>query len=75
MGKVNNGAIQAIFRKITDNGTSWLLIILANDGWAITRNGERVVIGANNGPSIGFGVRKYLSLTTAAIPQLQGAGV
>lgn len=75
MGKVNNGAKQAIFRTITDDGTSWLLIILSNDGWAITRNGERVVIGANNSPSIDFGVRKYMSLTTAAIPQFQGAGV
>lgn len=73
MVKVNNGPMQAIFRTISDDGTCWLFVVLSDDGWAITRNGERVAVGASTSTSIGFGVRKYLSLTTAAKPQLQAA--
>ncbi len=69
MVRTNNGAARTIFRKISDDGTCWLFVVLADDGWAITRNGERVAVGRNNSTSINFGVRKYMSLTTVTTPQ------
>ena len=68
-----NNAMQALFRSISNDGTSWLFAIRENDEWAITRNGERFAGGACNRMSVDFGIRQYLSLSTA-VPQLQTAG-
>jgi hypothetical protein len=54
---------QALFESTNDDGTYWLFIVLAHDGWAIARNGERVAGGPGTPASIRSGVRKYLSLT------------
>jgi hypothetical protein len=78
MANGKNGAMQALFRAISDDGTCWLFVVLSDDGWAITRNGDRVAVGANNGTSVNFGVRKFRALATAEVkargtmPQIVG---
>ena len=71
MSNGKNGAMQALFRAISDDGTCWLFVVLSDDGWAITRNGDRVVVGASNGASVNFGVRKFRTL---AAPELKARG-
>ena len=65
MSTGNNGAAQAMFRSMRD-GTCWLFVILSDHGWAITRDGQTVVVGTNYPASIRSGVQKYLSWTAQA---------
>jgi len=57
--------VNAIFQSISDDGADWLFVILADDRWAITRNGEQIEVGAGTGSSIAVGVRKFQLLTAA----------
>jgi len=78
MANGKNGALQALFRAISDDGTCWLFVVLSDDRWAITRNGDRVAVGANNDASVNFGVRKFRTLATDEVkarrtkPQIVG---
>ena len=56
---------QAVFQSISDDGADWLFVILADDRWAITRNGERIAVGTGTDASIAGGVLKFRQLTAA----------
>jgi len=62
VGKASR-ATQALFRSVSDDGTQWLFVVIADDGWAITRNGDQVAAGGTDLPSIDSGVRRFMSLT------------
>jgi hypothetical protein len=69
MGTDKNREEEALFESIGDDGTRWLFVALPDDRWAITRNGERVVVGAGNRASIDAGVRRFQSMAAAvALP-------
>jgi hypothetical protein len=65
MDSAKNHATHALFRKICDDGTDWLFLILQNDGWAITCDGERVATGTSTSASVNLGIQKYLSFTVS----------
>ena len=70
MGTDKNREEEGLFESISDDGTRWLFVVLSEDRWAITRNGERVVVGAGNRASIDAGVRRFLSM--AAVGAVAG---
>jgi hypothetical protein len=57
------GTVRELFESVSDEGTRWLFLILLNDGWAITRNGERVAVGTFDRPSLQAGVERFAALT------------
>ena len=61
--RAKDDAGQALFESVCDRGTRWLFIVLRDDRWAITRNGERVATGTNDRVSLQAGVEKFVSLT------------
>jgi hypothetical protein len=54
---------QPLFQSVGDDGTLWLFVCFSGDGWAITRNGERIESGTSNGRSLQSGVETFVSLT------------
>lgn len=62
---VNNAKCvgSGLFRSVSMDGAHWLLAILPNDGWAITRDGEPVAAGTARHASLDAGVRKFMALT------------
>jgi hypothetical protein len=66
MGTHKNSAAQALLKSIGDGGTEWLFVALS-DGWAITRDGKEVAVGASDWASVSVGVRQFESLT-ASVP-------
>ena len=69
----NNAERHALFRAIDDDGTRWLFVILGDDGWIITCNGEQLTAGTSDSASVDSGVTTYLACTKAAARQLQAA--
>ena len=63
----NKRAAQPLFQSVGDDGTLWLFVCFSNDGWAITRNGERAESGTSNRKSLDWGVDKFLSLTARGV--------
>lgn len=61
-----NGTSRELFESVSDDGTRWAFVILADDGWAITRNGQRVAAGTANRGSIHAGVEKFATVTRPA---------
>jgi hypothetical protein len=61
---VNTSEIRALFQSASEDGANWLFVILPDEGWAITRNGDRIDAGTSNSSSIHAGVRKFRSFTT-----------
>lgn len=64
---VSNGicAARALFRSISDDGTTWLFVIGPDGGWAITRNDEQIAAGERHLWSLESGVRKFVCRTAA----------
>jgi hypothetical protein len=58
---------QPLFRSIGSDGTDWLFIVGCDSGWAITRNGQAVGLGAGDRSSIIRGVDKFTSLSRSAV--------
>jgi len=54
-----------LFKFVSDEGIRWLFVILPDDQWAITRNGERVASGTGERRSLEAGVDKFMALTHA----------
>ena len=50
---------------VNRRGTHWLFLILPNDAWAITQNGERVAGGSSDRRSIEAGVDRFTTLVHA----------
>jgi hypothetical protein len=67
-------AAQAVFQSISDDGADWLFVILPDDRWAITRNGEKIAVGAGTGASIAAGVLKFRLLTAAMAESVLPSG-
>ena len=63
MGTGKGDAGQALFESVCDRGTRWLFIVLRDDRWAITRNGEQVTTGTIDRVSLHAGVEKFVTLT------------
>jgi len=63
----NKRAAQPLFQSVGDDGTLWLFVCFSGDGWAITRNGERIECGTSNRSSLQWGVEKFVSLTRRAV--------
>ena len=55
--------VQKLFESVCDRGTRWLFIVLRDDRWAITRNGEQVATGTSDRVSLQAGVAKFVTLT------------
>lgn len=60
-------AAQALFESVSDDGTRWLFVVLPDDGWEITRDGEIVGSGSSERKSVDAGVQQFLSITVAVI--------
>jgi hypothetical protein len=58
---------QPLFESVSDDGTRWLFIVLPNDGWEITRNGETVDSGSGELTSIDAGLTRFLSVSSQAV--------
>jgi hypothetical protein len=71
MVSVNNAEKDAVFQAINDDGTRWLFVIIGDEGWVITCNGEQMAVGINHGASIDSGVLKFLSFTNSKTSQLR----
>jgi hypothetical protein len=56
---------EEVFESVSGDGTRWLFLALADDRWAITRNGQRVLVGEGNGLSVDSGIQKFLSISAA----------
>lgn len=52
-----------LFKFVCDEGVRWLFVILPDDQWAITSNGERVASGTGERRSLKAGVDKFMALT------------
>ena len=59
----NKRAAQPLFQSVGDDGTLWLFVCISGDGWAITRNGERIESGTSDRRSLDCGVEKFVGLT------------
>jgi hypothetical protein len=68
-GKTDRAA-QELFRSISDDGTQWMFVVMADNGWAITRNGDQVIAGGADRASIDSGVQRFLSLTAPVAGRL-----
>jgi len=64
----NNRVAQALVKSVGADGTHWLLVLRPDDGWEIMRDLKRVAVGRSDPTSINSGVRRFLSLTVAAVP-------
>src|ERR1041385_5898771 len=64
---------QAVFQSISDDGANWLFVILADDRWAITRNGEHLAVGAGTRASIGAGVEEFRRRTAVVAENSRGS--
>src|SRR5581483_11936802 len=62
---MNIRASQALFRKVGNDGTDWQFVVGSDEGWAITRNGERVEVGER--ASVAAGVGKFMSLIRVVV--------
>ena len=60
-------AAQALFKSVDNDGTEWLFVALANDDWAITRNGQEIAVGSVMPVSLSAGIDKFLSLTRSTV--------
>ena len=58
-------AAQELFESISDNGTRWVFLIVAEGHWEITRNGEFIAKGTDDPTSIRAGVERFETLTHA----------
>jgi len=58
---------QPLFQSIGRDGTDWLFIVGVDSGWAITRNGKEVHLGAGDRSSVVRGVEKFMSLTCVTV--------
>jgi hypothetical protein len=67
MIRSKNPAGKALFRSVSKDGTDWLFVNLWDEGWAITRDGERTAAGGCDARSIAFGVQTFLSLSKAVV--------
>jgi hypothetical protein len=61
-----NGAGRELLESVSDNGTRWAFVILTDDGWAITRNGQRIAVGTADPKSIHAGVAQFATVTHPA---------
>ena len=52
MVRVKNGAMEALFHSINNDGANWLFLILSDDEWAITRNRERFTVDVSHRASV-----------------------
>lgn len=57
-----NGAMEALFRSISDDGAEWLFFVGSDAGWKITRDSAPVSIGDGSPASIACGVRRFRAL-------------
>jgi hypothetical protein len=63
----NKRKAQPLFQSVGDDGTLWLFVCFSGDGWAITRNGERIESGTSNRRSLHWGVDEFVSLTRRGV--------
>ena len=56
-------AAQPLFQSVDDDGTRWLFLVFSGEGWAITRDGKRVEVGAGDQKSVRAGVEQFLTFT------------
>jgi len=69
MTRQTNRAEHAIFRSISEDGTEWLFVILADNGWSIRCDGAQVAAGTGERASIATGVEMFLSSAASGAPQ------
>jgi hypothetical protein len=67
-----HGACRELFEFVSDGRTRWAFVVLPDDGWAITRNGQRVAVGAAGRGSIRAGVKKCATFTHGLAGASQG---
>ena len=67
MRTTDGTAARPLFRARSEDGIHWMLVILADGGWMITRNGREVESGTSERASIALGVKKFSSLTRVVV--------
>jgi hypothetical protein len=60
MGTENETESHPLFKSISDDGACWLFVVLSDNRWQITRDGERILAGTSDNASIKSGVEKFL---------------
>jgi hypothetical protein len=55
----NDRAARVLFQSVDRGGTDWLSMFLSDSRWAITRNGKRVAVGADDRKSIRLGIEQF----------------
>lgn len=72
MGNDEKRGESGLFRSVSRDGAHWLLAIVPHEGWAITRDGARIVAGTGHRASLDSGVRKFMALTVAPVAARSG---
>jgi hypothetical protein len=60
------GQQETLFKRIGDDGSMWLFVILPGGGWAIMRDDEPMVLGTSDRSSIDAGVKQFGKMARAA---------
>lgn len=64
---------QALLRSFNEDGSTWLFVVLRDDQWLITCDGQEVAAGAGGRASVDLGVSQFLALTR--VPATAGPAI